>query len=317
MKEWYQPDERWARVGINSREEYVQAYVFAGRFHADVPADVVQAYETVSHLLAQAWYYYPLYDEALAKLLFLQEMAIKLRCKQVGIAATYRSNGKKRSHTLQTYIDALQLVEPAKAITAMLHRARDLRNHFAHPEGHSFAGGIFRHHILPLLNLLNDLFLPDALVAQATAFVGQLQQHRSKWGKRLLTLEWNDANILLLDANPLIAQQVQGNFRIIWQFSPILPNIVQVLAKQQIPKPLLLVLTDVKMAEDNIVGKDLKTGKAVQLKPIPAAHSELLRNPYEAAINQASAEDRYVVEVLQNGAVAEAWHELRYAYFWE
>ena len=70
MNEWYQPDDRWPALGIGSREDYVAAYVFAGRFHPGVPADVVQAYETVSHLMAQAWYHYPLYDEALAKLLF-------------------------------------------------------------------------------------------------------------------------------------------------------------------------------------------------------------------------------------------------------
>jgi hypothetical protein len=80
---------------------------------------------------------FPPYDEALAKLLFLQEMVIKLRCKQ-----------------------------PAKKIAALLHRARELRNHFAHPESHGYAGGVFYHHMLPLLNVLNDMFLDDAFVSQ-------------------------------------------------------------------------------------------------------------------------------------------------------
>ncbi len=316
MKEWYQPDDRWPTLSIGSREEYVHAYVFEGRFHSGVPADVVQSYETVSHLMAQAWYHYPLYDEALAKLLFIQEMAIKLRCKQLGITATFFNNGKKRKHTLQTFIDALDIIEPAKGIAALLHRARNLRNRFAHPECHGYAGGIFRPHMLPLLNLLNDLFLQDALVEQAAAYVEELRQQRSKLGKGLLVLEWEGGNALLTDAQPLTAQRVHGDLRVIWHFSPMIPHILEVITTHQLCRPILLVLTETGVGKDGILGKDFRTGKTVQVKPIPAAHSEALREPYEAEIQQASAADYQIFEMLQTVEVAETLQELRFACFW-
>lgn len=63
----------------------MQRHVFDGRFHAGVPEDVVRTYTTASQLMAQAWHHYPLYDEVVAKLLFILEMAVKLWCNQVGI----------------------------------------------------------------------------------------------------------------------------------------------------------------------------------------------------------------------------------------
>lgn len=316
MSEWYRPDERWPTLGMGSRDAYVQAYVFAGRFHAGVPRDVVQAYETASHLMAQAWYHYPLYDEALAKLLFLQEVAIKLRCKQLGIPSTFSHNGKRRSHTLQTFIDALDVAEPTKGIAPLLHRARGLRNHFAHPELHGYAGGLFRHHVLPLLNVLNDLFLEDQLVAQGAAYVAQLRQQRGELGMGLLVLEGEDGNALLTDAQPLAAQQVRGEWRVIWHFSQMIPRILGAITALRVPKPILRVLTEIDIGKENMFGQDLKTGETVQIRSLPAAHSEALRKPYEAEIRQASEENFQLFGLLQVAEVAEAIQELRYSYFW-
>ena len=249
MRDWYQPDDRWPTLGIRNREEYVDWYVYEGRFHAGVPEDVVRSYETVSRLMAQAWYCFPLYDEALVKLLFIQEMAIKLRGKQLEIPATFTSNGKRKRHTLQTLIDELSILEPAKQIATHLHRARDLRNHFAHPEIHSFGGGMFRHHMLPLLNLLNELFVENTLVARAGMYVEQLRQQRSQFGQGLLVLEWEGKSVLITDAQPLIAHWVHDEWRVIWRFSPMVPRVLGVITGHQIYQPIVLVLTDLNFQE--------------------------------------------------------------------
>lgn len=267
--------------------------------------------------MAQAWYHYPLYDEALSKLLFLQEMAVKLRRKQVGIPSTFFCNGKKRRHTLQTFIDALAAAEPAKEIAALLHWARDLRNHFAHPEWHGYAGGMVCHHMLPLLNVLNDLFLEDTLVAQGAAYVEHLRQQRGELGEGLLVLEREGVNALLTDAQPLAAQLVDGEWRVIWCFFQMIPSILEVMTRHQICRPIVRVLTAVEVGKERIVGQDLKTGQPILVKPIPAAHSSAFRKPYEAKIRQASAEDYQIFKVLQAIEVAKASQELRYSCFWD
>ena len=179
MQDWYQPDPIWTALGITQRETYVQRHVFAGRFHAGVPADVVRAYGTAAHLMAQAWHHYPLYDEAIKKLLFTLEMAIKLRCQQVGIALSVSTAaGRQRAIRLQELIDQLAVAEPQKGVLLRerLHFARELRNSFAHPDHYSYGGVMLRHHVLPLLNILNFLFLAEVAVAQAVAHVAQLHE---------------------------------------------------------------------------------------------------------------------------------------------
>lgn len=218
---------------------------------------------------------------------------------------------------MQTFIDALAVAEPAKEIAALLHRARELRNHFAHPEWHGYAGGIFHQHILPLLNVLNDLFLDDAIVAQGAAYVEQLRQQRSGLGKQLLMLEWDGSNILLTDAQPLAAQRVHGEWRVIWCFYPMIPCVLEVMTNHLIYSPILRVLTAVEVGKQELAGQDLKTGKAIKVKAIPTAHSELLRKPYEAKIAQASEEDYQVFEMLQSLEVAKASQMFRYSYFWD
>jgi hypothetical protein len=54
MEKWYEADERWSIFGVKNRAEYVQHYVLEGRFHDDVPEDLVKAYQTAEHLMAHA-----------------------------------------------------------------------------------------------------------------------------------------------------------------------------------------------------------------------------------------------------------------------
>lgn len=70
MEEWYTADEIWSSYTTSkTREAYAQNWVVRGYFHAGVPEDVKAAYVTVEYLMALAWYHYPLYDEAMTKLL--------------------------------------------------------------------------------------------------------------------------------------------------------------------------------------------------------------------------------------------------------
>lgn len=103
---WYQPDPRWSALGLVTRESYVAHMVEPGAFHADVHEDVVKSYSTAAHLMALAWYHYPMYDEALKKLTGIMEMAVKLRCHQKGITLTVGVN-KPRNKPLVQLIDEL------------------------------------------------------------------------------------------------------------------------------------------------------------------------------------------------------------------
>lgn len=155
--DWYSPDPRWPLIGFATREAYAARMVVTADFHAGVPVDVVEAYNTAAHLMALAWYHYPLYDEAIRKLTSMVEMGVKLRCQELGIATTSGA-ATPRPRPLAELIDVLCRAPEAAALKVQLHRARALRNSQAHPEHHSFGGIAMSVAVVPLVQLLNDLF---------------------------------------------------------------------------------------------------------------------------------------------------------------
>lgn len=155
--DWYSPDSRWPALGFATREAYAASLVITADFHAGVPVDIVEAYNTAAHLMALAWYHYPLYDEAIRKLTGMVEMGVKLRCQHLGIATTVGVT-TARPRPLAELIEVLCRAPEAAALKAQLHRARSLRNSQAHPEHQSFGGIAMSVAVVPLVQLLNDLF---------------------------------------------------------------------------------------------------------------------------------------------------------------
>ena len=318
MQDWYQPDATWKALGMADRDAFVQRCVFAGRFHAQVPQDVVRAYGTASHLMAQAWYHYPLYDEAVAKLLFTVELAVKLRCQQVGVAqTTTNAAGRTRSIRLQVLIDQLLATEPHKGrfLGQWLHHVRELRNSFAHPDRYSYGGISLGHHILPLLNLLNFLFLADSEIAEAASYLATLRQQVPA-ADNLLGLTWQGSNIILVRAEPQCATRVDGQWRVVWAFYPLLSQLHEALTRHQIHAPLVVVLTASEAVAGEVVGTALETGQTIRLMPAPAGVAQLLLPSYRTVWQQTNESDRQIFTFNQQASLTRAVDEQCYRHFW-
>ena len=300
MKDWYLPDTRWPFFGINSREDYVQRYVYEGRFHADVPADIVKTCETASQLMAQAWHYYPLYDEAVNKLLFSVEMAVKIHCRQLGLSV-----GK--GDTLHALIKKLDTAEPAKQLSHQLDIIRQLRNSISHPSHYSFGGVTMGQGILPMINLLNQLFLKESVVIQNAVYLEQLRQEQLSQG--LLGLDCEQyQGVLLAKAVPCRVHQVLGQRRVIWRLEPAaVPGV-------GVPPPIWFVLYDVEMREEMLTGKDVITGGDVCIKP--TALSPLILQMF-ARDRVGMAELDPDLAVVQEFEIRRKLDELVYRWFWE
>ena len=318
MHDWYQPDNIWKAVGILDRDTFVQRCVFASRFHPKVPEDITRAYGTASHLMAQAWYHYPLYDEAISKLLFTMKIAVKQRCQQVGVAlTTSNAAGRTRSIRLQVLIDQLLAIEPHKGqfLGQWLHYVRELRNGFAHPDHYSYGGISLRHHILPLLNLLNFLFLDEALMREAADYIAVLRQQIPS-AANLLGVTWQETNIVLLRAEPQCATQVDGQWRVIWAFYPLAPKLAEALTRHQIQAPIVLTLTNLSVVADEMIGIDVATGQTVKLMSAPAGVSHLLLPTHQADWQRATESERNLFAFGQQMAVNQAVDKQCYQHFW-
>jgi hypothetical protein len=150
---YFIPDDRWEFFGIDSKEDYVQKNVIESNFHDDVPADIIKSFKTVTQLTAQAYYYYPIYDEALNKALRIIELAVKIKGAELDL-----SEGN-----LFKTINEICKRPNFEHLKDVFHRAREIRNIHMHPKKHS-AGWFMakgKGNIQMCGNCINEIFLQD------------------------------------------------------------------------------------------------------------------------------------------------------------
>ncbi|RDC58716.1 hypothetical protein [Adhaeribacter pallidiroseus] len=267
MDKYQEIDPRWPLVGIQDREHYLQRYLVEGRFHANVPADIVHSYHTVEHLIASAYYYWPQYDVALQKLLGIWEMAVKFKCQQLGIALAIagKSNKKPVSLVLNKLLEKVCALEKDKELQELLQQARALRNYYAHPDRHSFMGGIARQHIISLVNTINLLFLDTQVVVAAKKYLAKLQQEFGLFQQGLFILVWADQRLLVTKALPVAVYPVKEAWLSCWFFLPVLTNSYESLSNHRYSPPILLTFSSWQLQDDVLIGIDQSTQKEVKV----------------------------------------------------
>lgn len=317
MGKWYEPDETWVAIGVENREDYAEKFVVEGRFHADVHEDVVGAYQVAEHLMALAWFHYPMYDEALKKLLGILEMAVKLRCQELNIPLE-QVNAKGKIHTfrLEELINKVCEQEPEKELGQLLHNARKLRNTFAHPKRHGFIGAIMELPLIPLINVLNLLFLDAETVRKNREHLLELEQVYGGFQKGLFVLEWKERPCLISGVRVIHATSSRGKWHSYWNFVPVLTNVYKLLSNHRYPPPITLVLTGLRLDSASLIGEDVENGKAVKLSPtIKPAHLELL-SQHEDDWNLLPEIERVSYTMQVDRLIARKLHEYKYTYCW-
>jgi hypothetical protein len=159
------PDKRWESFDILSFEDYQHKAIVEGRFHPLVPNDIVEDFLSAEYMMAHSYYHYPLYHEALSKVLRMIEMGIKFRCRQLQIPLEKQnsSNSRVEKRPLKQLMDDLVRTEPAKDMAIRFEVSRSLRNSLMHPTQFMFSGAMSKGYIKQSITLLNTLFLPDTL----------------------------------------------------------------------------------------------------------------------------------------------------------
>lgn len=168
---YHNPDSTWTAFDINNYQEYLSKVLVKGVFHKKVPVDVINSYQIYEHHVAHAWYSYPAMDDAVTKLVFTTEIAIKQRCMQMGIDIRKFTPKGHKNINLSDLIDELTKVEPDKDLSGMLHQIRELRNSIAHPDNYSFGFGMMNL-TKPIVAAINLLYLDNSVVKE------QLEEQR-------------------------------------------------------------------------------------------------------------------------------------------
>lgn len=119
-------------------------------FKKDVPEDVLQNFEVIEQLLAHSYYAYRFIDEAYSKALLTFEMAMNIRYRELG--------GTKKKMTFDLLIQALSKRNQFDSAIELLKHFNWMRNYYAHPPRHSFAGIMLWHKIMELVAVINQMY---------------------------------------------------------------------------------------------------------------------------------------------------------------
>jgi hypothetical protein len=157
---YYEPDPIFSLEGIYSKEEFIKTYLVKADFGPSIPKDVLESYKTAEYLMAHAYYHYPMYDEAFWKVLGIYEMAIKFRCKELGIELLKigREGNKDQSKNLGVLHDELIKNLKLDSFKYTFDWIIKLRNEQAHPNKHSFGGTLYKMHIEMVEKFFKKIF---------------------------------------------------------------------------------------------------------------------------------------------------------------
>ncbi|HEV7332706.1 MAG TPA: hypothetical protein VGN63_16830 [Flavisolibacter sp.] len=266
---YHQPDTRWHHFSINDFDAYVTALVVKGRFHPCVPEDVTEAYNIAEHMMAHAWYHYPLYHEALSKVLRIIEMAVKLRCRQLQIALSRKVTKKGREteekRPLKQLMDDLVKAEPEKALASQFEVARSLRNLLMHPDSHTYSGAMSIRFIMQSVTLLNTLFLPPALVAGLQQHLDTVKKQIECFHIRQLVLDEGNGRVLLEDVSIEAAICIGNQWQYLLACHPLINNAAENLQKGSYPKPICYFVADLSVTEDKIEAQILDANQSLSI----------------------------------------------------
>ena len=290
MKAYYEVDSRWDIFGIHSQEEYKEHCIVEGYFHEAVPKDIKDAFVTVSHLTAQAYFYYPIYDEAFNKALRVLEMSVKHKAESIGISLI-TSNEKKKN--LDTLIKEICTSNELVYLFKPLDIARKMRNYFMHPHNYTLMGITNNQisNIKLLSNIINALF-------QSTEWHVQRQS-----AKALVSLKIKDLveSPLFMGSNtPLLKGVIDFEVyenNVLFLTEPIRTNITELIKKKTPLTPIELCLYDYRITAEGFEGKNILGEKSSLTQTSHPTNFSILEQ-YKQQISTFEEKDKHEYEFL-------------------
>lgn len=272
---WFEADTIWDSVyKITSQQEFVEQFVVESKFHNKVPKDCVEAFETVSYLIAHSYYHYNLLDVALNKMLLSIEMAVKLKAKEHNIQLKLHPNkqGKAFDKKLVQLIEEVGKATQLEFLIPDFERARNLRNTFMHPENHSVMG-IFaatKKNFVHFNNVINQLFLnpseTETLVLKRAEINKDFENFKENFASKLFVLNNSKQKVLINDIHHhkyFTFNQKQLLFLLV---NPLLLNVREKITNHQFGPPYVLILKEFSFTKDKITGVDIEDN-TIEIQP--------------------------------------------------
>jgi hypothetical protein len=264
---YFVQDSTWRIFKINSQEDFVRKFVVQGNFHEKVHSDVLKSFQVVEHALALSFFHYPLYDLAIDKLLRIFEMAVNLRCADLGIEKVYFDNkNKQRFKNLNQLIDELIRIGMIDDFRNILHNIRKIRNHSSHQENHTLIGTIAGQVIYPILNLINLIFIDNEIHIENQSQFETIKAKILLDRNALFKLVHEGQFILAYDIDIHDCFKKEDDWIYIFSFMPVVTDAEKRIKNHQPPDRIMQFIQNANIDDLSIQGIDLVQGKDVLIE---------------------------------------------------
>lgn len=303
MDNYYEPDDRWEMFGVTNKEQFEQQFVVKGYFHEGVPMDVKDAFTTVEYLLAHAYYFWPMYDEAFNKALRLMEMAIKQKAVQQGVLLKNKSFDKLINEICKESFN--------ERLRNDLHRARKIRNNQVHAESNSYSGAIGGKvkNIQLFVNIFNELFRDNDWLISQFERQQAIKEQLKAFENSLLVLENNVPAILV---SGILGVRILDE-TLFLVLKPVLRNTKQALEEHKYSNPISFVLSNFEFQGENLTGTSTD-GNEIKIYKTNKAENILQLANHIKEFSSVSQTDRAFYEYYINNEASWSLVKLEYTY---
>lgn len=255
ISSFHNPNTTWP---VKSHEEFMDKFFRKGRFHKDVPESIVKDYELVERMICYSYYYYPLYDEAYAKLTQIFEAAVDLRLKQLNIP----KKTKRKFESLEDRIDKLKPHTTQSTIDKW-QRTRDIRNMFAHRETGMFMGVTLNQAFYSMINIINLIFLDKNILSENEIALVNLKDKCIKTFKGPITFSSNSKDYIFSSIEPV---EVSLNRNLKTSLWAVKSAHTYSGFKKTYQEPICIELSNVRFLNNSIIGTVNITNEEIHIK---------------------------------------------------
>jgi hypothetical protein len=257
IEEFHQADPIWSIWKSSDFKEYEKKFLIRGKFHRNVPEEIIKEYKTVERLLCYAYYHYPLLDEAFSKATRIFEASINKRIEQLSLNIP---NGyvslEKKIKKIKPFTSAALLDEWTKA--------RKARNIFAHPEAGRVFGITITRSFYQMINIINTIFLDKEVIDENENKLENLKKEAEHLKNGLYKLNLNGKNILIWSIIPYSYFEVNKIEKSFWVFHPVFTYFPQTTQKLDFSLPIYLNLKDVTIHENGFSDLNLENNENIE-----------------------------------------------------
>ncbi|WP_282069927.1 DUF4145 domain-containing protein [Olleya namhaensis] len=303
---YYKADVIWKKKWeINNEEEFVKQLLIKGKFHNNVPENIIKEYKTVEYLICHSYYHYPIIDEAFSKCTRIFELSINQRIKELDIKC-------KESESLNSKIKKLQNYT-TESLKDEWDAIRKIRNDFAHPKDSTVKGITLINAFYNIVNVLNTIFIDKSIIKKAEISFESIQEQCLEFHNKLFVLEKDNKKYLIRKLE-LCSTNLNSNI-FLFAIYPVFKNI-KIDKQNAIPMPSFLELYDISFDDSYFYAKTIENDRVIKIYKTNHVEDINSLNNFKNQLSKVTKESQSIYLFLLDNKIIQEISKFHYIHNW-